>query len=300
METWVLLTFGAVTFQTLRFMLQKQLSTVALSASGATFARFLYSAPLVLAALPLVLSVKGAALPPMPWLFWIYAWIGGATQILATVFVLLIFRSRNFAVGVTLKKTEVLLTALVSLIVLGEGVSIPALIAIVVGMTGVLVLSNLPEGKGAWWKRLDSRAAVLGIGSGVFFAVSGVCYRGATLQIASDDAFLRAMVTLAAVGTSQLIGMGAWMALREPGQVGKVMAAWRTAGLVGLASLGGSLCWFTAFTLQNATYVYAVGQSEVILSLLASYVIFRERLSWKEGVGIALVTVSVLSLILLV
>jgi len=184
--------------------------------------------------------------------------------------------------------------------VLGEGVSIPALVAIVVGMTGVLILSNMPEGQGAWWRRLDSRAAILGIGSGVFFAVSGVCYRGATLQIAVDDPLTRAVVTLAAVGISQLIGMGLWMHLRERGQIGKVVAAWRTAGLIGLASLGGSVCWFTAFTLQNATYVYAVGQSEVILSLLASYVIFRERLSWREGTGIALVSVSVLSLILLV
>jgi drug/metabolite transporter (DMT)-like permease len=94
--------------------------------------------------------------------------------------------------------------------------------------------------------------------------------------------------------------MAVWMHVRERGQIGKVVAAWRSAGLVGLASLGGSLCWFTAFTLQNATYVYAVGQSEVILSLLASYVIFHEKLSWKEGAGIALVTLSVLSLILLV
>ncbi|WP_370282546.1 EamA family transporter [Pseudooceanicola sp.] len=300
MEPWVLLTFGAVVFQTARFMLQKQLSAAALSASGATFARFLYSAPLVLAAVPLLLAAKGLDWPAMPPLFWLYAWIGGATQIFATVFVLLIFRSRNFAVGITLKKTEVLLTALVSLVVLGEGVSIPALVAIVVGMTGVLILSNMPEGQGAWWRRLDSRAALLGIGSGVFFAVSGVCYRGATLQIAVDDPLTRAVVTLAAVGISQLIGMGLWMHLRERGQIGKVVAAWRTAGLIGLASLGGSVCWFTAFTLQNATYVYAVGQSEVILSLLASYVIFRERLSWREGTGIALVSVSVLSLILLV
>lgn len=300
MEPWVMLTFGAVVFQTARFMLQKQLSSAALSASGATFARFLYSAPLVLVALPMLLAARGLDWPAMPPAFWLYAWIGGLTQILATVCVLLIFRSRNFAVGITLKKTEVLLTALVSLVVLGEGVSLPALLAIIVGMAGVLIMSDMPQVDGAWWRRLDSRAAVLGIGSGVFFAVSGVCYRAASLQIAVDDALVRAVVTLAAVGTSQLIGMAIWMHLRERGQIGKVVQAWRSAGLVGIASMLGSLCWFTAFTLQNATYVYAVGQSEVILSLLATYAFFRERLSWREGAGIALVTVSVFSLIVLV
>lgn len=300
MEPWVMLTFGAVVFQTARFMLQKQLSSAALSASGATFARFLYSAPLVLVALPMLLAARGLDWPAMPPAFWLYAWIGGLTQILATVCVLLIFRSRNFAVGITLKKTEVLLTALVSLVVLGEGVSLPALLAIIVGMAGVLIMSDMPQVDGAWWRRLDGRAAVLGIGSGVFFAVSGVCYRAASLQIAVDDALVRAVVTLAAVGTSQLIGMAIWMHLRERGQIGKVVQAWRSAGLVGIASMLGSLCWFTAFTLQNATYVYAVGQSEVILSLLATYAFFRERLSWREGAGIALVTVSVFSLIVLV
>jgi len=43
-------TIAAAIFQTLRFMLQKSLNAVTLSATGATFARFLYSAPLVLAA----------------------------------------------------------------------------------------------------------------------------------------------------------------------------------------------------------------------------------------------------------
>ncbi|MGR3321442.1 MAG: EamA family transporter [Pseudooceanicola sp.] len=299
MEPWILVTFGAVLFQTARFMLQKTLSAAALSASGATFARFVYSAPLTLVAAPLVLAARGLDWPAMSWTFWAYAWIGGLTQILATVFVLLIFRSRHFAVGITLKKTEVLLTAFVSLIVLGEGVSLLGLAAIIVGLVGVLTLTDLPEGQGRWWRRLGDRAALLGLGSGLLFAISGVCYRGATLQIAVDDAFVRALVTLMAVGLSQMIGMGAWLHVREPGQVGRVMAAWRSAGLIGLASLGGSLCWFTAFTLQNATYVYAVGQSEVIVSLLAGFFFFGERITAREGTGIALVSLSVLSLIFL-
>jgi len=47
MEAWIILSVAAAAFQTLRFMLQKQLSIGTLSAGGATFARFAYSAPLV-------------------------------------------------------------------------------------------------------------------------------------------------------------------------------------------------------------------------------------------------------------
>ena len=48
MSAWVLLSIMAAAFQTLRFMLQKQLSMGALSATGATFARFVYAVPFAL------------------------------------------------------------------------------------------------------------------------------------------------------------------------------------------------------------------------------------------------------------
>ena len=50
MELWIVVTIAAAFFQTVRFMLQKLLSASALSSAGATFARFLYSAPLAFCA----------------------------------------------------------------------------------------------------------------------------------------------------------------------------------------------------------------------------------------------------------
>ena len=93
--------------------------------------------------------------------------------------------------------------------------------------------------------------------------------------------------------------MALWLIWRKPGQMGKVFAARRTAVWMGITGMAGSLCWFTAFTLQNAAYVFAVGQVEVIFSLAASVLFFRERLSRREGAGIALISASVLLLVLL-
>jgi hypothetical protein len=59
--------------------------------------------------------------------------VGGMAQMLATACVVALFARRNFAVGITLKKTEVILTALIGLVVLGEGVSAPVVAAIAVG-----------------------------------------------------------------------------------------------------------------------------------------------------------------------
>ena len=150
-----------------------------------------------------------------------------------------------------------------------------------IGLFGVLILSDMRAlgrvGRGRLW----NRAAGLGLASGVLFAVSAVGYRAATLEIQSADAFLRAIVTLSAVTLSQSLAMGAWLAWRAPGVLARIWAVRRHAIWMGLASVGGSAGWFTAFTLQNAALVFAVGQ-----------------VSGRELAGIALVTVSVLLLVL--
>jgi drug/metabolite transporter (DMT)-like permease len=98
---------------------------------------------------------------------------------------------------------------------------------------------------------------------------------------------------------SQLVGMAAWLAWRERGEIGKVARAWRSAGLVGLFSMVGSFCWFAAFSLQSAAYVFAVGQVELIFSLVVSVLVFRESVTRREVGGIALLTVSILAIALL-
>ena len=297
MPLWIPVTIAAALLQTVRFMLQKSLSRTRLSASGATFARFVYSAPLVLAALGVWLLFPGHDLPQAGPGFWAFAAVGGGAQILATICVVLLFGQRNFAVGITLKKTEVIQTAIVGLVVLGEGVSAGAMAAILLGLVAVLVLSGTPGG-GVWWRQLGSRAMALGLGSGVLFAVSAVCYRGASLELAGSAPVLRAAVTLAAVVALQTLAMGAWLFWRDRGELVAVWAARRTAVFVGLFSLGGSFCWFLAFTLQNAAYVKALGQVELILSLVASVLFFRETVSGREIAGIALLGCSIVGLVL--
>jgi drug/metabolite transporter (DMT)-like permease len=68
---------------------------------------------------------------------------------------------------------------------------------------------------------------------------------------------------------------------------------------VGLFSMAGSFCWFAAFSLQSAAYVFAVGQVELIFSLAVSVLVFRERVSGREMGGIALLAVSILAIALL-
>ena len=255
-DLWIIVTLLAAAFQTVRFMLQKVLATGTLSAAGATFSRFLYSAPFILILLALYLTVTDQAVPDIAPAFWVYG------------------------------------------LVLGEGVSMLGFAAIALGVMGLLLLSGGAEAKGFSFKDFGNRAAGLGILSGFLFSISAVCYRGATLSIDADDPILRAAVTLGTVVVMQTLIMVIWLTAREPQEMARVWAARRVALRIGLTSKGGSFCWFVAFALQNAAYVKALGQVELILSVAATTLFFREKISIREWAGMSVLMGSIVMLVL--
>ena len=297
MDLWIAVTLSAAFFQTLRFMLHKVLSMGALSSTGSTFARFAYALPAALLFTAAYLSATGQGWPELGLAFWLYAWIGALGQILATICVVALFRQRNFAVGITFKKTEVIQTAVVGFVLLGEALSPAGWGAILIGLVGVLLLSDTPDVSGAFLRRIANRAVALGLASGFFFAFSAVGYRAASLEIGGEDPILRASVTLSCVVLSQCIAMAVWLRAVEPGQITAVWQARKVALWLGLTSMAGSLSWFTAFTLQTAAYVQALGQVELVFSLLASVLFFRERVTRRELAGIGVLGLSILVLV---
>lgn len=294
MALWLPITVAAALVQTLRFMLQRQLRGVGLSTGGATFSRFVFAAPLA-GGLAVAVAAREGIAPDFSAAFWAFAIAGGVAQIVATFCTVALFHERNFAVGIGFTKTETVLVAAFSALILGEPVDPMGLIAIAVGVVGVLLLTRA---KGAGEPRVFNRATLLGLLAGAFFGISAVGYRGATQLLPEGSFFLRAAVTLACVTAFQTIAMALWLRLREPGELRRVGAAWRRTLPVGITGMLGSLGWFTAFALQNAAYVRAVGQVEVVFTILASWLVFRERLTARELGGIALVVASLLLIVL--
>lgn len=299
MELWIPISIGAAFSQNLRFMLQKHLKATGLSTGGATFARFLFAAPLAGVLLLVLARVNDWTMPQVSARFFLFAGFGGVAQILATMLVVALFSQRNFAVGITFKKTETIQTAMIGAVVLGEGISGYGLLAIVIGLVGVILLSDPPDSKGVGgWRRYFNRAAGIGLASGALFGVSAIGYRGASLSLGDGHFLLRSVFTLMCVTTFQTIIMAVWLALREAGEITKVVQHWRITALVGLSGMIGSLGWFTAFTLQNAAYVKALGQVELIFSFLASYLFFKESSTPRELAGIGFVVLSIVVLVL--
>lgn len=298
MPLWIAASIFAAFMQNLRFALQRHLKVTTLSTGGATWARFAFAVPFVAVALVSYKTATGQELPTIGPGYWGYVVTGAIAQMTATACVVALFARRNFYVGITLKKSEVILTALIGLVVLGEAVSGPVLIAIGVGFVGVLALSDPPQKTGLpWTARIFNAASGYGLASGLLFGVSAVFYRGGILTLEGGDAPLRAGMALLTATIVQTATLGAWLAIRERGQITGVFAAWRITSLTGLTSMLGSMGWFIAFALQTAAYVKALGQIELLFTFAFSAFWLREKTSRNEVIGIALIIAS-LALIL--
>lgn len=299
MEAWVAITVAAAFLQNLRSALQKQMKE-RVSTSGATYARFLFAFPFACLYVSGLMSFGGFDAPMPNFSFWSFAVIGGAAQIFATALLVSLFSFRNFAVGTAYSKTETVQTALIGIVILSDPLSVVAAVGILISLAGVLALSlakgsfDLKTLLTSWFKR----TALIGIASGTFFGISAVSYRAASLSLGGEGVIIQAAYTLACVTVLQTLAMSVYLRLREPGQIMAVIRTWRIALGVGLSGMMASACWFTAMTLQNAAYVRALGQVELIFTFAASYFFFRERPNATEICGIFLLIGGVLVLLL--
>lgn len=298
MPLWIPITVAAAFLQNLRSALQRQLAAD-LDTVGATYVRFVYGWPVALAYLWLLAAASDADLPAPTALFLAYAFVGGLAQIAGTALLIASFGYRNFVVGTTYSKTETVQTALFGLIVLGDLLSPMAGVAILVSLIGVMAISVARTDFGlrriatAW----TERPALLGLGSGAAFGIAAVSYRAGSLSLGLDGFALPAAYTLAWVLGIQTLTMTLWLLARNRRQLANSFRHWRVASLVGLSGALGSIGWFSAMTLQNAAYVRALGQIELVFTFAVSVFWFRERVNRTEIVGVALVTGGILLLI---
>jgi drug/metabolite transporter (DMT)-like permease len=299
MELWIPITIAAAFLQNLRSALQKHING-RLSTAGAAYARFLYAWPLALVYVWGLNSLGGLAFPTPNWLFLLYCLLGGVTQILFTVLLLWMFSFRSFAVGTTFSKLEVVMVAGLGAAILGDGLGLLAVLAIAISAGGVVCLSmdQTRLTPGALLAGLTEKPTLIGLLCAACLGASVVFFRGGALSLGHDNVAMAAGYTFAISVVLQTLMMGAYIRWREPGEITRVIRHWRWAAPVGIAGALGSVCWFTAFTMQNAAYVRAVGQVELVFTFLASVLIFRERVSRMEIIGILLVAGAILLLVL--
>ena len=302
-EIWIPITIAAAFLQNVRSALQKHLRGE-LSVIGATFVRFSFGFPLAILYLVGLMLLLDKPLPQPSIRFGVFMASGGIAQILATATLISLFTQRNFAVGTTYSKTETVQTAIFGIVILGDHLSTGATLGIVVSLAGVMAISLAKSQTrlGTVLGALSSRPALIGMASGSFFGISVVCYRAASLSLSEPGGgpgfLIQAAFTLACVTVLQTAVMALYMRWREPGQIGRTLASWRTSVWVGASGVAASACWFTAMTIQNAAYVRALGQIELLFTLVVAHMFFRERATRLEMIGIILTVAGIIWLLL--
>ena len=290
---WIALVVFAAVAQTARNAAQRSL-TAELGTWPATLVGFLYGLPL--AALALVLLYTLPSTPPQitHWSWAYFGWIalGAFFQIAATGALLLAMQQRNFAVAVTLSKTEVLQVALFGSVFLQELPTPWALGAMAIATVGVALLSLPPRQPGAQFE-WRSKAALYGLICGACFAIATVGFRGAAIELEAPSALLSGAWGVFVAQCMQTIAMVAWFAWRDPGVLVRIAKAWRVSLVAGCMGSAASLAWFSAYALQSAASVRTLGMVEVIFSYVVSRRFLKEHLRLNEKWGIALMLVGI-------
>lgn len=290
MELWILITIGAAFLQNLRSMLQKHLKA-RLSSLGATAIRFFFAMPLAWLLWAWLGEGSATAFPTQ---FFMFTGLAAIGQIIGTLLLLYLFGLKNFAVGSTLARTEAVQTAIIGFVLLGDNISLWAMVGILISLVGVVLIAGNLRIAG-----LEARSIGIGLASGTSFAIASVLYRAATQELDGGGAVSHGAAVLLVATSFQSILLLAWFLLKDRPQLRAIFTNWRLGMLVGLTGGLASLGWFTAFSLQNAAYVKAVAQVEILFTLLASWLFFKETIRRIELIGIALIATGILLLVLL-
>lgn len=309
LESWIFWALLAALMQAVRTAGQKYL-TDHISALGATLVRYLFGLPFAAAYLLWLVRRGDGSLPELNDTFIICALLAGILQIVATILLIRLFTLRNFAVGSTYVRSEIMLTAIIGSVFFAEVISLPGWLAIAVIFSGLIVISSERvrsgrvrsgrtslggQGKleGLW-----NRSAAYGLGAGAMFALTSLLIRRASLSLGIQDAMLSAAITLTFMISMQTVITFFWVLKQNAAEIVTIMHQWRPSLFVGITSVMGSAGWFTAFTLERAALVKTLGQVELLITLTIAVLYFKEIPSKSELTGMLLIVVGVVVLLL--
>ena len=296
--SWVLITVVASLSQTLRSVFQKNIiEDVGVLASA--YSRFIFALPFVALLAVLFLGAQEIVLLKnislKAWFFLIAASI---CQILFTIILIKLFTLRSFAIGVAFSKTEVIQTTLLEIIIIGFILTSHVFLSIIIGFIGMLFMSKQKLIGKLGYNSLFFKQVTLGVSCGIFLGLSSVLYKVALDSVVTDLIYKKVLVLSLLALAFQSVIFGTYIVSTEGKQnVLKLFSIWKKGLPVGFFGCAATFCWFSAFSLIDATFVRAVGQLEIVFSVLISYIFYKEKITGFEIIGMSLITISILALL---
>ena len=302
---WVIFTVLAAGGQTLRNAMQREL-TATLGTVGATHVRFLFGLPFALLFLAAVLFFTGEPIPAFNQRMLIWTSAGATTQFAATAMLLAAMRDKSFVLVTALNKIEPVHVAIFGLVFLGDHITLPLAVAILIATLGVVIMSwpkaatgpkSQKPANGGAGENLGLKPIVLGLLAGAMFGASAVGYRGGMLALATPNFIVKATVTLVAGLLMQVAVLSLYLLLFDRGTLTAILKAWRPSMVAGFMGAFASQNWFLAFALESAAKVRTLALVEIVFAGLISRSLFKQGFASREGLGILMIVVGVVILL---
>ncbi|MAD76948.1 MAG: multidrug transporter [Rheinheimera sp.] len=281
---WIPFTLLAAFMQAWRNAFQKQLSKE-VKVAGVTLARFIWASPLAAMYLWVLYQWQPAPFPQVNGNFAGYIIGAALAQIPATSLMVKLFMLRNYAIGAGLAKSEAVLAAVLGVMFFSEALTPLAWLGVSLGGFAVFLLS------GASLRRLSWPVMLLGLGSGLAFALTSLWVRQASLVLGLPFLHGAAWVLLLVI-VLQTFLLITWLSLKDRNTL---LALWQRPKLtllVSFCSCIGSVGWFTAMTLESVALVKTLGQVEVVFMLLISTFVLKEKLVRNDHLGLVFIVLA--------
>ena len=144
--------------------------------------------------------------------------------------------------------------------------------------------------------RWAGMAAVYGIVSGMAFGVSAIGYRGGILGVRAlgESNFAVGATSVLVLGLlMQVAGLTAYLVLFDRAKLMAIFRAWRPSVVAGFMGAFASQFWFLAFAVESAARIRTLALVEIFFAQLLSRTMFKQGMSVREAVGIALILAGV-------
>ena len=194
---------------------------------------------------------------------------------------------------VPIDKSSTVLTIILALIFLHEGISFPKAVAVIVIAAGIMLMIERKDveetkntGKGGW--------LLYAAGSAFFASLTAILGKIGISGVESNlgTAIRTCVVLVMAWGMVFVTGKQ-----REVTQIGKKEMGFIC--LSGVATGASWLCYYRALQEGPASIVAPVDKLSVLVTVVFSYFVFGEKLGKKEALGLALLTGGTVAMALL-
>lgn len=285
---WILLAFGSALFSgltsiTAKCGIKKTDSTVATAIRTGVV--------LVCSAIMVCVVGSWGELPEIDAKSWIFLALSGIATGASWLCYFKAISTGDINKVVPLDKSSTVLTAIIAMIFLGESVTVPKVTGLIVITVGTYLMIGKKDGepetkKGAGW-------FVFGSLSAVFAALTSVLAKVGIRNVESNLA--------TAIRTAVVLLM-AWLTVFATGKTGKIKETPKNELIFivisGILTGASWICYYKALQLGEVSVVAPIDKLSIVVTVVFSYIVFKEKLTLKSFMGFLMTIVGTLCLLI--